>query len=353
VRQFSSPVIQASENAFNIPFSDLKLGNMIARGSQGQIRQGDFCGKPVAIKELHSVLFDPTAFESLQEEASFLCSLHHPNIVRFYGVSTDDSNERGPRYYLVTDIKSTDLRKFVDAQEQPSQAEILRMATEIAAPLEYLHSHNMVHRDLKPENILLDDNRKLFLCDFGLSKAYGDNTNVDVTTNMGTAAYMAPELSDPDRYATKFSCDDSETLENGGHKALVEKHAEAIQQAELDDTSHSVFRRRLTSIDDESMLDESAKITAETKLVSKLDCYSFAIVLWVLLTWELPFRNMTDVQILLAVGYHAKRPSTKKILEAQWSEAVVDLMRRLWSADPQNRPSMMEARVLLTEHSKE
>lgn len=46
----------------------------------------------------------------LQAEASFLCSLHHPNIVRFYGMSVDESNERGASYYLVSDMKKTDLR---------------------------------------------------------------------------------------------------------------------------------------------------------------------------------------------------------------------------------------------------
>ena len=84
----------------------------------------------------------------------------------------------------------------------------------------------MVHRDLKPENVLVGNDRTLFLCDFGLSKVmlaatllrllcampatnsirhflppqkeYNDSTNVDMTTNMGTAAYMAPEL----RFAT-------------------------------------------------------------------------------------------------------------------------------------------------------
>ena len=39
-----------------------------------------------------------------------LSSLHHPNIVRFYGMSVDDSHERGARYYLVSDLKDTDMR---------------------------------------------------------------------------------------------------------------------------------------------------------------------------------------------------------------------------------------------------
>ena len=90
-----------------------------------------------------SVLFDPTALNELQvkkwgrksshyiyslstshcsdfifsrpvitwqEEASFLCNIHHPNIVRFYGVSIDASKERGASYYLVSALKDTDLR---------------------------------------------------------------------------------------------------------------------------------------------------------------------------------------------------------------------------------------------------
>ena len=32
-------------------------------------------------------------------------------------------------------------------------------------------------------------------------------------------------------------------------------------------------------------------------LCAQLDCYSFGIVLWVLLGWELPFRNMAPMQV--------------------------------------------------------
>ena len=45
-----------------------------------------------------------------QEEAKILCSIQHPNIVRFYGMSIDPSPEQGTCYYLVTDLKDGDLR---------------------------------------------------------------------------------------------------------------------------------------------------------------------------------------------------------------------------------------------------
>ena len=39
-----------------------------------------------------------------------LCSLHHPNIVRFYGMSVDNSRARGASYFLISDLKDCDLR---------------------------------------------------------------------------------------------------------------------------------------------------------------------------------------------------------------------------------------------------
>jgi len=188
----ASFVISPTDKAFNIPFSQLTLGPIIAHGGQAQVRKGEFSGNAVAIKELMSVLFDPTQTKDLQEEASFLCTLHHPNIVRFYGLCVDPSPERGASYYLVSDLKDTDLRKMVDSQDQPSRAEIMRMAMEICSPLEYLHSLNMVHRDLKPENILVDSNCTLFLCDFGLSKVNGMFVDINMCSYLFAWLIISP-----------------------------------------------------------------------------------------------------------------------------------------------------------------
>ena len=78
----------------------------------------------------------------------------------------------------------------------------------------------------------------------------------------------------------------------------------------------------------------------------QVDCYSFAIVLWALLSWKGPFPDMTPMQIMVAVAVHNKRPPTTS-LEKEWGKPVVDLMRQLWSADPSARPSITHAMGVL------
>ena len=56
--------------------------------------------------------------------------------------------------------------------------------------LSYLHGKGFTHRDLKLENILLEENFDVKIIDFGFSK----EMDGVLTSKMGTAAYMAPEM---------------------------------------------------------------------------------------------------------------------------------------------------------------
>ena len=59
----------------------------------------------------------------------------------------------------------------------------------------YLHSFGIVHRDIKPENILMvshDDNSKIKIVDFGLSKTLGPGESCKEP--FGTLCYVAPEI---------------------------------------------------------------------------------------------------------------------------------------------------------------
>jgi serine/threonine protein kinase len=92
-------------------------------------------------------------------------------------VTVYDFGQRGEVYYLLMEyVDGVNLRHTLRAGNlQPREA--LAIVPQICDALQYAHDQGVVHRDIKPENVLLDRSGRVKIADFGLAKLLGSGPN--------------------------------------------------------------------------------------------------------------------------------------------------------------------------------
>jgi WD40 repeat protein/tRNA A-37 threonylcarbamoyl transferase component Bud32 len=135
--------------------------------------------------------------QNFQREAQLLVTLNspgHPNIPEIYEYLAES------RCLVMKYIEGRDLHQIlVERQGRLSEAEALTYMRETCSALVYMHSREpepVLHRDIKPSNILIDTSGRVWVVDFGLSKATPtqvDNQRKDVTQGVGTLGYSPAE----------------------------------------------------------------------------------------------------------------------------------------------------------------
>ena len=79
-------------------------------------------------------------------------------------------------------------------RERLPNTEVARLLATIAEALHHAHEQGVIHRDLKPSNVMLDDQGEPHVMDFGLAKREtGEITMTIEGQVLGTPAYMSPE----------------------------------------------------------------------------------------------------------------------------------------------------------------
>jgi WD40 repeat protein/tRNA A-37 threonylcarbamoyl transferase component Bud32 len=109
-------------------------------------------------------------------------------------VSVYEVGQAGQLPYLVSEfVPGVTLADLLSARRPPPR-EAARLVAAVADALQYAHEMGVVHRDVKPGNIMLDEQGAPRLMDFGLAKREAGDVTMTVEGQvLGTPAYMSPE----------------------------------------------------------------------------------------------------------------------------------------------------------------
>jgi eukaryotic-like serine/threonine-protein kinase len=164
----------------------------LGRGAMGLVYRAvdPNIGRTVALKTMRVDVHGMEHEEMLRRfknEARAAGLMNHPNIVTIY-----DAGEVDGLFYIAMEylegqtVQSLMMEKHVLPAEQ-----IVEIAVQVCAGLEYAHQMKVIHRDIKPANIMITRQNVAKIMDFGISKAAGTMTNTSQV--LGTPNYMAPE----------------------------------------------------------------------------------------------------------------------------------------------------------------
>ena len=164
----------------------------LGRGAMGVVYLGEdpTIGRRVALKTTRLDVHGSDAqdlLKRLRQEARAAGVLNHPNIVTIY----DAGEENGLFYIAMEYIEGTTLQdRLLQVRTLPPD-NVVPLARQICAGLDYAHARSIVHRDVKPANIMITADEVVKIMDFGVAKIGGGLTSTG--SIVGTPSYMSPE----------------------------------------------------------------------------------------------------------------------------------------------------------------
>ncbi|XP_007240946.3 receptor-interacting serine/threonine-protein kinase 1 [Astyanax mexicanus] len=225
---------------------------------------------------------------SLLEEGSLMSRLNHERVVKLLGVILEDGD-----YSLVMElIPRGNLLAMLERVSVPISIKG-RIILEILEGMVYLTNNQVIHKDLKPENILVDEHFHVKIADLGLA----------------THQTWSKLTRDESRRQSRLGVNRKSSVRAAGTLCyMAPEHLESVH----------------------------------TRSSEKSDVYSFAIVVWVVLTSQEPYENARSEDQICQCVRQGDRPDEQLIPDDAPPE-ITRLMKACWDQDPQKRPTFKES----------
>jgi len=172
-----------------------QLVRELGKGATGKVYLADdpFAKRKVAIKVAFPEALkgneDAAMYKSMfLNEAALAGKLNHPHIVQIYDAVVEDKYS----YIVMEYVEGGTLEKFCKPDSLLETREVAEIIFKCVRALAFASTQGLTHRDIKPGNILHKDGTEIKIADFGASiNKVSEHT---VITNVGSPAYMSPEL---------------------------------------------------------------------------------------------------------------------------------------------------------------
>lgn len=182
--QPSSSSVEAAGTHFSLPvqIGPYRLLQLVGEGGTGRLYRAldENLDRIVAVKTLRPELAAvPSARARFEREARACAALNHDHIVSVYQVHSGNSEEGIPPHLVMEFVEGGSLQNRL-GPEAESRRELdeadnascrVEWLRQTALALDAAHRQGIVHRDIKPSNLLIDDSTgRARVADFGLAR---------------------------------------------------------------------------------------------------------------------------------------------------------------------------------------